>query len=323
MRHTGTSAGIPGFILQLHSNTLDASFRLARSQFIMVVIEVVGLLRSTDYHVAKVAAEVLRSHHPNHFEDPVLKGLLEFEWDEFLSHKKTEFRGELWAYKDSVICFADGQPVGGAKTFLDWASALDYSDYRPTPLYAALANDAYLDRFKDPELQFVFLDVAVDNEPAGKLVFELYKQKCPKTCDNFKMLCTGEMGESSNKVTLHYKTSVIHRIVPNGWIQGGDIEYGSGAGGESVYGETFEDENYSVLHSQRGVLGMANKGRHTNGSQFYITLKASQWMDRHYVAFGQLVEGTQVLNKLEAVKTYNERPIVPVKITDCGIYQPS
>ena len=143
------------------------------------------------------------------------------------------------------------------------------------------------------------------------------------------MLCTGEKGESSNKVLLHYKMSIVHRIVPNGWIQGGgivnclwnfsavrvncllleDIKSKSGAGGESVFGETFEgqekhwvycwqmymnrcddlcgaDENFSILHSRRGVLGMANKGRHTNGSQFYVTLKASHWMDRHYVTFG-------------------------------------
>jgi peptidyl-prolyl cis-trans isomerase-like 6 len=249
--------------------------------------------------------------------------LLEFEWNEFLRLKKAEFRGDLWSYNEPVICFVDGQPIGGAQRFLEWAATMEYSDYRPVPLYRALARDAYLDRFKDPDKEFVYLNVSIDNEPVGKLVFELYKKKCPKTCSNFKMLCTGEKGESPNKVLLHYKTSTIHRIVPNGWIQGGDIESKSGAGGESIFGETFEDENYSVLHSRRGVLGMANKGRHTNGSQFYITLKASHWMDKHYVAFGQLVEGTQVLDKMEVVKTYNERPTVPVTITDCGVYQPN
>nr|XP_021526156.1 peptidyl-prolyl cis-trans isomerase-like 6 [Aotus nancymaae] len=97
-----------------------------------------------------------------------------------------------------------------------------------------------------------------------------------------------------------------------------DIVSGKGDNGESIYGPTFEDENFSVPHNKRGVLGMANKGRHSNGSQFYITLQATPYLDRKFVAFGQLIEGTEVLKQLELVPTENERPIPMCRIIDSG-----
>merc|ERR1712049_7262 len=114
------------------------------------------------------------------------------------------------------------------------------------------------------------MDITINNEPVGGLVIELFSDVVPKTCENFRQLCTGEKGVSEETgYKLHYENSLFHRIVKNGWIQGGDIYHGRGTGGESVHGPVFEDENYVVKHSERGILGMANKGRHSNGSQFY------------------------------------------------------
>ncbi|CAM4533077.1 unnamed protein product, partial [Lepidochelys olivacea] len=133
---------------------------------------------------------------------------------------------------------------------------------------------------------FVYLDIAIQEQPTGTLLFELYSDMCPKTCENFRSLCTGEAGTSRSGLELTYKESVFHRLVKNGWIQGGDITAGRGDGGESIYGPTFEDENFSIPHNKKGILGMANKGRHSNGSQFYITLQPTPYMDKKYVAFG-------------------------------------
>ncbi|XP_045860416.1 probable inactive peptidyl-prolyl cis-trans isomerase-like 6 isoform X2 [Meles meles] len=169
------------------------------------------------------------------------------------------------------------------------------------------AWDQYLQEKK--RHAFVFLDISIDFYPIGRLVFELYCDACPKTCRNFQVLCTGKAEYSQSGIRLHYVGSIFHRVVPNGWIQGGDIVEGRGDDGVSIYGPTFEDENFSIPHNKRGVLGMANKGRHTNGSQFYITLQPAPYLDRKYVAFGQLIEGTEVLQKLELVPTENERPI--------------
>ncbi|XP_075453711.1 putative inactive peptidyl-prolyl cis-trans isomerase-like 6 isoform X2 [Ascaphus truei] len=169
---------------------------------------------------------------------------------------------------------------------------------------------------------FAYLDITIQEKPTGRLLFELFSDMCPKTCENFQTLCTGAAGNSQSGLKLHYKDSIFHRIVKNGWIQGGDILSGKGNGGESIFGETFEDENYAISHDKRGVLGMANKGRHSNGSQFYITLQATPYMDRTYVAFGQLIEGNDVLQKIEDISTYNERPKMDCRVTDCGIYTP-
>ncbi|CAM9136056.1 unnamed protein product, partial [Lampetra fluviatilis] len=163
-------------------------------------------------------------------------------------------------------------------------------------------------------MDFVFMDVAMDGEPAGRLVFELFTELCPRTCANFRALCTADGSQGSPS----YKGSLVHRVVPNGWIQAGDITAGRGNGGTSIYGPTFEDESFAVSHSCRGVLGMANRGRHSNSSQFYVTLQPAPWMDRQFVAFGQLVQGLELLSRLELVATRYERPNVECRVVHCG-----
>jgi cyclophilin family peptidyl-prolyl cis-trans isomerase len=119
---------------------------------------------------------------------------------------------------------------------------------------------------KDKIFPIMFLDIAVRNIDIGRLEIELFDD-CPITSENFRCLCTGEkgLGKSGNK--LDYKGSKINRIVPDLLIQGGDITKDDGTGGESIYGYTFEDENFIHKHDKPYVLAMANCGdRHTNGS---------------------------------------------------------
>ncbi|XP_069929813.1 probable inactive peptidyl-prolyl cis-trans isomerase-like 6 isoform X4 [Oryctolagus cuniculus] len=230
-----------------------------------------------------------------------------------------ELKGKTWEYSALVMCFINDQLLGGACDLQKWAQKMwDIVDVKPPALYDALTLDYSTQFLRDTKHDFVFLDIAIDSVPIGRLVFELYSDVCPKTCENFQLLCTGKAGFSQRGVRLHYKDSIFHQIVPNGWIQGGDIVAGRGNDGESIYGPVFEDENFSIPHDKRGVLGMVNKGRHSNGSQFYITLQATPYLDRKYVAFGQLIEGTEVLKQLELVPTQNERPIYLCTIMDSG-----
>ncbi|XP_015856834.1 putative inactive peptidyl-prolyl cis-trans isomerase-like 6 isoform X4 [Peromyscus maniculatus bairdii] len=264
--------------------------------------------------------DTLKNNYPTRFEDPVIIPLQEFAWDQYLQEKKRELKGDTWVYSSYVMCFINDQFLGNAFDLKKWAQKVwDVVDVRPSALYEALTLNYATKFLKDTKHDFVYLDICIDLSPIGRLIFELYCDTCPKTCKNFQVLCTGMAGFSERGIKLHYKDSIFHRVVQNGWIQGGDIVEGKGDDGESIYGPTFEDENFSVPHDKRGVLGMVNKGRHTNGSQFYITLQATPYLDKKYVAFGQLIEGTEVLKELELVPTENERPMLLCSIADSGI----
>ncbi|XP_028624914.1 probable inactive peptidyl-prolyl cis-trans isomerase-like 6 [Grammomys surdaster] len=283
-------------------------------------LKVVGLFKSSSFQVSKTIAETLKTNYPSRFEDPVIVPLQEFAWDQYLEEKKRELKGETWVYSSYVMCFVNDQLLGNAFDLKKWAQKVwDVVDVRPSALYEALTLDYATKFLKDTKHDFVFLDISIDLSPIGRLIFELYCDTCPRTCTNFQVLCTGTSGFSERGIKLHYKDSIFHRVVQNGWIQGGDIVQGRGDDGESIYGPTFEDENFSVPHNKRGVLGMVNRGHHTNGSQFYITLQAAPYLDKKYVAFGQLIEGTDVLRQLELVPTENERPLLLCSIADSGI----
>ncbi|XP_048090490.1 peptidyl-prolyl cis-trans isomerase G [Alosa alosa] len=165
-----------------------------------------------------------------------------------------------------------------------------------------------------------FFDISISNVPVGRVVIELFSDVCPKTCENFRCLCTGEkgLGKGTQK-PLHYKGSLFHRVVKDFMIQGGDFSEGNGRGGESIYGGFFEDESFSVKPNKEFLLCMANRGKDTNGSQFFITTKPTPHLDGIHVAFGQVISGQDVVRTIESQKTDpNNRPICEVKMTNCG-----
>lgn len=164
----------------------------------------------------------------------------------------------------------------------------------------------------------VFFDVSIGGQPAGRMVFELYSDVVPKTAENFRCLCTGEKGTGRSGKPLHYKGCVFHRIIPNFMIQGGDFTRGNGTGGESIYGEKFADENFKEKHTGPGVLSMANAGPNTNGSQFFITTVKTEWLDGKHVVFGKLIEGMDVLKKLESQGSQSGSTRAKCIISDCG-----
>ncbi|XP_045614784.2 peptidyl-prolyl cis-trans isomerase D [Procambarus clarkii] len=168
----------------------------------------------------------------------------------------------------------------------------------------------------------VFLDVKIGEEIVGRIVLELFADTCPRTAENFRALCTGEKGIGKKNLPLHFKGCTFHRIIEHFMIQGGDFTDHNGTGGESIYGDKFEDENFKHKHSSAGVLSMANAGPNTNGSQFFITLSDTPHLDGKHVVFGRVIKGLGVTKILEKVKTDGDKPVERCEIYDCGEFKP-
>ncbi|TDL24522.1 putative CPR1-cyclophilin [Rickenella mellea] len=181
----------------------------------------------------------------------------------------------------------------------------------------------------------VYFDIAIqDNakdtpDHTGRVVFKLYDNVVPQTARNFRELAKGFQAKDGR--TLTYKDSKFHRIIPGFMLQGGDFTKGNGTGGESIYGAKFPDENFQKKHDKAFMLSMANAGKNTNGSQFFITTVVTSWLDGAHVVFGEVVrgegnldgvkdsDGVALVQKIEEFGTSGGTPKKTIIITESGV----
>ncbi|KAK3218605.1 hypothetical protein Dsin_012575 [Dipteronia sinensis] len=164
----------------------------------------------------------------------------------------------------------------------------------------------------------VFLDLNIGCQPAGRLVIELFAYSTLITAEKFLALCTSKKGIGKNGKPLHYKGTIFHRVIPSSMFNGGEITEGNGLGGESIYGDSFTDENFVNKHTDPKILSMANTGPETNGSLFLICTVKAEWLDGMNVIFSQVVEGFDVIKTVQKVGFVSGLTSEPVIVTNCG-----
>ncbi|RWS22432.1 hypothetical protein B4U80_10247 [Leptotrombidium deliense] len=161
----------------------------------------------------------------------------------------------------------------------------------------------------------VTFQIKSNNENFGNITMVLFGSIVPKTVKNFATFATpaGFNGKT-------YKGSIFHRVIKKFMIQGGDMIKKDGTGSASIYGGRFDDENFTLKHSEPGLLSMANAGKNTNGCQFFITTVATAWLNDKHVVFGKVIDGMDVVHKIENVKTgAHDKPLHDVVIAETHV----
>ncbi|XP_043278167.1 probable inactive peptidyl-prolyl cis-trans isomerase-like 6 [Venturia canescens] len=297
------------------------AFKKQKNTNILTTIKIKGLLTSEAFQKARLCAEKLHGHLPHKFAKPQIHGMLQVAWCDRIEQIRRCFGGETWNIERPVIVFIDNKLIGDDVKFLRHIGKT-YAFNLPidTEYYENLIVQEYEKFMKRLGRKYVYFTFTTDETVIGSFLIMLYTDLVPKTCEHFLKLSTGFRSKNAWGTILCYKNTKVRRIVKDGWIQIGDVLESNDDLDETVLNEiTINDESYCIPHDRRGVISLANDGKQSR-DQFVVSLKANEWMNSYYVAFGQLIDGAQTLSKIENLPTFYEAPMVETVISECGEY---
>ncbi|XP_052753415.1 uncharacterized protein LOC113520777 isoform X2 [Galleria mellonella] len=244
----------------------------------------------------------LHKYRWKHFDSPVIRGVTSVEWPTVWNDLKIAHGGLAYCLKSQVAVLMNDKFLGGEnelKELIEKKYIYHFS----------------LDYYKEGVTQFItfikssgrpcaYMHISINDKPIGTMIFMLYADIVPYTCENFLRLCKAKKGG--------YSGTPVHRIVKDCWIQ---------CGGFGLKSSDLDCENFIIPHDRRGVICMTNDGRHVDCStQFFVLLQPAPWMEHKYVAFGQLIDGDETLKKIESVPTSYESPKENIIIYKSGIF---
>ncbi|KAK2583995.1 hypothetical protein KPH14_006455 [Odynerus spinipes] len=252
----------------------------------LIKIRVEGLITAIAFHKARLYAQKLFRHLSYKYATPQIREMLQVDWYEYLQKMKVRVGGKMWILKRHVAVFINDAFIGSDIEFLEYINeSYVFHMQENIEYYDKLVKEYYKEFIQKTKRIYVYFTFCLDGSTLGSLLFMLYSDLLPHTCKHFLNLCTGKYESLEGFATSHYLNTSVHRIVKNGWIQLGDIKIDT-VTSDMITIPTIPDESYCIPHNRRGVLSMANNGKHSNESQIIVSLKPNSWMDYHYVAFG-------------------------------------
>ena len=249
-----------------------------------------------------------------------------------LKQLQTSAGGKFFGHKANHIVLCDGDYLVDLPSLIKYARTYNNDDVikANTMIFSRMAKEETAKFLNYSGRQYVFLDFIdgsvkkTKNAPDyGKIIIELFNDLCPSAAENFYLLCTGTKTNSTEQPRFYYEGSAIHRLVTDGWMQCGDIKDSTGANsvpaGAQV-GQFIGDESFAADFGYQlgGIVGYANNGPHTNGSQFFVTLGPCGWMNTRYVGVGRVIFGFNVLQRINAAPTVCQRPAPEIVVGACG-----
>ncbi|CAG9102476.1 unnamed protein product [Plutella xylostella] len=263
---------------------------------------IIGSITNAYFIYCVKVVQKLHRYKSKIYSAPIIRGVTKVDWPMVYAELRVQYGEAIACNQNEVVVILDGEALGGEVELKKYVEER-YTMYLAVDYYDEIVKEfvRFVDSSKRP---FAYMHICIDEEIIGTLIFMLYADKVPITCENFLRLCVAKKGG--------YCGTPVHRIVKDGWIQCG------GYGLENT--ASLSCENFSIPHDRRGVLCMANDGKHIDCStQFFVMLQPLPWMDYKYVAFGQLVEGEETLKKIENVATYYEAPLTKIIICRAGV----